>query len=138
MGVYEHLHRVAPAEIDVMGHANNLCYLRWMLAAATAHSEALGWPFERYRQLGSAWVVRAHKIEYIRPVFADEEIVVRTWVSAAKRASSTRRYHMHRRADAALVASAVTDWAFVDLKTGRVMRVPPEVANSFEALGDSP
>lgn len=123
--VYEHLHCVQPSEIDQMGHVNNLCYLKWMMAAATAHSDAQGWSFERHKELGSGWVVRAHQIEYLRPVFDGEEIIVRTWVSSWKRASSKRRYHMLRKSDSARVAEALTEWAFVDFASGTRDAGPP-------------
>lgn len=136
--IYEHHHRVLPTEIDRMGHANNIAYLHWMLAAATAHSVAQGWPFERYQELGAAWVVRAHNIEYLRPVFAGDGIVVRTWVASRRRVTSLRRYRLLRDKDQAVVAEASTDWAFVELGAGKIVRIPPEVEQSFPVLGDDP
>lgn len=136
--IYDHCHVVDPAEIDILGHVNNLNYLRWMMAAATAHSAERGWPMTRHKELGHGWVVRSHKIEYLRPVYAGERVIVRTWVSAAKRASSIRRYRMLRGPEKVLVADAATEWAYIDFQTGRIMRVPPEVAESFIPLGDDP
>ena len=51
--VFLHPHRVHEDEIDVLGHANNLAYLKWMLAAALAHSDVQGWPADRYHTLGA-------------------------------------------------------------------------------------
>lgn len=137
--VYEHFHTVLPEEIDQLGHANNLAYLRWALAAASAHSAVQGWPTEAYLQLGSGWVVRSHKIEYLRPTFAGEELVVRTWVADFRKVTSLRRYRLIRRSDAKLLATAATDWAFVKYATGMPTRVPPEVIASFQVVeGDDP
>lgn len=136
--VYEHHHVVLPAEIDQLGHANNICFLEWMMSAAVAHSEAQGWPFERYQKLGAGWVVRSHQIEYSRPVFEDEEVVVRTWVAATKRVTSLRKYRIVRKRDDALLAEAQTDWAFVELGSGRITRIPPEVAEAFTIVSTVP
>ena len=136
--IYEHHHRVQPSEIDLLGHVNNLAFLHWMLAAATAHSIAQGWPFERYQQLGAAWVVRSHEIEYLRPVFEGQEVIVRTWVASTRRVTSLRRYRIVRKTDQSLLAEAATDWAFVEIGTGRITRIPPEVADAFIVLGDTP
>mgnify|MGYP003526290200 CR=1 FL=1 len=80
--VFEYQHQVTEAEIDGVGHVNNLAYLRWMQDAAVAHSAAQGWPAKAYYDLGQGWVVRSHFIEYLVPAFAGDEIVVRTWVAA--------------------------------------------------------
>jgi len=134
--IYEHPHTVAPAEIDALGHASNLAYLAWMQDAAVAHSAAQGWPGEAYQQLGQGWVVRAHEITYLRPAFAEEQIVVRTWVATLRKASSLRRYEILRPADGKTLATAATDWAFVTYDTGMPARIPAEVSGAFVLLPD--
>ena len=64
-----------------------------------AHSAAQGWPAERYHELGAGWVVRSHQIEYLRPAFAGESLVVRTWVAGFRKVTSLRRYKIIRPAD---------------------------------------
>jgi acyl-CoA thioester hydrolase len=134
--IYEHQHTVQADEIDLLGHANNLCYLQWMMAAAMAHSTVQGWPIERYQQLGAGWVVRSHKIEYLRPAFQGETLLVRTWVAATRRVTSLRRYKIVRLVDDALLAEAETDWAFVEFGSGRIRRIPPDVAEAFVVVED--
>lgn len=130
-GVYEYEHLVRDDEIDRLGHVNNLSYLRWVLEAAVAHSTAQGWPTDRYLELGAGWVVRSHFIEYLRPAFAAERIVVRTWVSSFKRSSSIRKYKIARLADQALLAVAETNWVFVGYEHQVPRRIPPELADAF-------
>src|SRR5690606_18615019 len=72
--------------------------------------------------------------EYLRPAFLHEQIVVRTWVATFGKATSLRRYEIHRPADQRLLARASTDWAFVDFVAGRPKRVPAEVADCFILL----
>ena len=134
--VYEHEHVVLPAEIDALGHANNIAYLGWMQAAALAHSAAQGWDAERYRELGLGWVVRSHAIRYLAPCFAGEAIVVRTWVAGMKRVSSTRKYKIVRRGDGLTLASAETEWAFVNYVAGTIARVPREIIDAFALVED--
>ena len=89
--VFEYPHTVADDEIDQQGHANNVVYVAWMQAAALAHSAALGWTPERYRQLGLGWVARSHTIEYLRPAVAGDQIIVETHVADMKKVTSTPR-----------------------------------------------
>lgn len=132
--VFEFRREVRTAEIDGLGHVNNLVYLQWMQSAAVAHSDAQGWPLERYRTLRAGWVVRSHQIEYLQPAFADHGVIVRTWVADMKKISSLRRYQILRDTDGVVLATAATNWAFIDFATGKLTRIPTEVAEAFELV----
>jgi acyl-CoA thioester hydrolase len=129
--VFDHARRVRPEEIDPQGHANNVAFVQWMQDAALAHSAAQGWPAARYREQGFSWVARSHSIEYRRPAFVDEELLVRTWVATMERCSSVRRYQILRAADGQILAVAETNWAFVSLAQERLTRIPGDVAAAF-------
>lgn len=137
--VFEFPLRVSAADIDgVIQHVNNLVYLKWMQSAAVAHSAAQGWPAERYQELGAGWVVRSHHIEYLQAAFADDEIVVRTWVANLKKVTSLRRFKIIRLTDGkeTVLAIAATDWAFIHFATHQPKRIPPEVSGAFEVVED--
>ncbi len=138
--VFEFPLRVTAADLDgVIRHVNNLVYLKWMQSAAVAHSAAQGWTADRYRELGAGWVVRSHQIEYLQAAFADDEIVVRTWVANLKKVTSLRRFKIVRRSadKETLLAVAATDWAFIQFATHQPKRIPPEVASAFEVVADA-
>lgn len=134
--VFEYRRRAENAEIDELGHANNQAYLAWMMEAAAAHSAVQGWPPQRYLALGAAWVVRRHEIDYLRPAFAGDELVIRTWVSGARQVSSRRRYEVLRRGEAEALAKGLTVWAWIDLASGKPAKMPPEVLGAFEVVPD--
>lgn len=134
--VYEHFHTVAAAEIDALGHANNLVYFDWMLRAALDHSAAQGWPASAYRARGQGWVVRSHTIKYLKSALVDDELVVRTWIAELKHYSCLRRYRIVRRRDDMLLSSAATEWAFVEYQTGQLARIPDEVIRAFDLVAD--
>ena len=134
--IFEHHHTVLPEEIDALGHANNLTYLAWMQTAALAHSAAQGWPAERYHALGLGWVVRSHQIEYLRPAFAGQELVIRTWVAGFRKVTSLRRYKIFRPLDDRVLATGATDWAFINYRTGQPTRVPAEILAAFEIVSE--
>jgi acyl-CoA thioester hydrolase len=105
--------------------------VRWMMEAAAAHSAALGWPAERYEKLGKIWVVRRTEIEYLWPVSAGETVTVATWPDTMAAASSVRRYEMHNEAGKP-VARGSNQWAWVDARRGRPLRVDAEVREAFD------
>ncbi|MDR3181579.1 MAG: acyl-CoA thioesterase [Planctomycetaceae bacterium] len=134
IAVYEHHITVLPSDIDENRHANNLCYLRWMNEAAVAHSAENGWTAQRYIELGSTWFARKHTIEYLLPVYDGDKLVVQTAVVDWKNVRSTRRYRFIRISDDKLVAQAETLWAFVNLTTGKPVRIPAEVTDAFSVV----
>jgi len=125
---------VSADAIDEFRHVNNQRYIAWMQEVATAHSAANGWPMERYLGIGSAWVVRSHFVEYLRPAFAGDALDIDTWASSLALREVTRKYRF-RRADQ-LLARAETKWVYVDIKSGRPKRIPEELLASFVALPD--
>ena len=122
--------------IDVNGHVNNLEYLRWMQDAAVEHSAARGWPLQRYRATHTAWVVRSHSIEYLRPAFTGDPLSLLTWVADLRPRSSLRKYLVWRASDRQVLARAETLWVFVDADTGRARAIPEELRSSFEVVAD--
>ena len=120
---------VVDADIDNLGHASNLVYLRWVQDAALAHSTALGFSEQAYLQRGQAWVVRRHEIEYLRAAVAGDRLRIETRVSTMKVANSVRRTEIFRAGE--LLCRASTDWVYVDLSRARPLRIPPELRDAF-------
>ena len=77
---YEMEIEIRPADIDRLGHVNNVVYLRWVQAAATAHCYAAATDRQKATLL---WVVAKHEIEYKRPAFEQDGVIARTWVGRA-------------------------------------------------------
>jgi len=132
---YDYLHTVVADEIDELRHAGNYHYVRWMQHAAVAHSAANGWSSERYFELGSGWVVRSHQITYLKPAFEGDVLSIHTWVANMRRATSLRRYEISNGAGDRL-ATAETDWAFINYTRQLPTRIPEEVAACFVVIED--
>lgn len=114
------------ADVDAFGHVNNLRYLAWVEQCAWAHSEAAGVPLELCVRIGRGMAVRRTEIAYHRAADAGETLEIADWVVAAGRLRATRRFRIRR--GETLLASAQVDYACIDLRTGRPLRMPPEFA----------
>jgi acyl-CoA thioester hydrolase len=138
--IYEHSFTIPADANDENGHVNNVAYVQWMQDVATMHSDAQGCTRERYARLGSSWFIRSHTIEYLRPAFAGDRILIKTWVSTMKRTRSLRRYCFFSAADNSVLARAETDWVYVCTGTGRPRSIDREVAEAFTlvAADDEP
>ncbi len=118
---------------DQNGHVNNVEYLRWMQDAAMQHSEITGCTAAT-NAAGATWVVRTHKIEYFKPAFAGDRVVIVTWIADFRRVQSLRKYKIIRPADDALLAEGETNWVFVDVQKGTLRSIPREIRAAFEPL----
>lgn len=128
-----HVHRfiVRPEDIDELGHAGNVSWVRWVNDAAIAHSQAMGLTVHVYRELGVLWVVRKHEIEYLASAREGEALEATTWVADLRGATSLRRTLFHRATDRKLLSRAATTWALVEASTGRPRRVPPALLQRY-------
>jgi acyl-CoA thioester hydrolase len=94
-----------PEHIDVLGHVNNAVWVQWMEQVATEHwtRDAVPEHLDAY-----VWVVTRHEIDYRGNVKEGETVTVRKVRVAAK-----------------------STWAIIDRESGRILRVPTEVAAPF-------
>jgi acyl-CoA thioester hydrolase len=118
-----------PADIDELGHVSNLVYVRWVFEVAMAHTRAVGWNYEQYRELGSIFVVRRHEIDYVASVTVGQAIVATTWVDSFRAASCIRKTELTR--DGVVVSRAASTWAFLSLANGRPQRIPENLVTLF-------
>ena len=121
---------VGAADIDLMGHVNNVVYLQWVQDIAAAHWQSAATP----DQLAAVqWVAVRHEIDYKAPAFLGDEITVQTWVGSWTGATSDRRTRIVRPTDDVVLVEARTVWCAVDPASGRPRRVDEALRNRFLA-----
>jgi len=133
--IYKQTFTIPPESIDANGHVNNVAYVQWMQDIAVEHYSSIGGV--EAQGPDATWVVREHKIEYLLPAFAGEEIEIRTWVENVRRVRSLRKYEFFRKSDLRMLVKGETDWVFVDVKTGSPRAVPEAVVNIFNIQMES-
>ena len=119
---------VAPADIDQLGHVNNVVYLRWVQEVATAHWFSATSEAEKSEIL---WVVVRHEIEYKHPAKIGDGIIARTWVGTATEITFERHTEILRASDRRLLARARTLWCPIGAQSGRPIRVSSDIRERF-------
>ena len=123
---------VGHESIDVMGHANNVEYLRWLEHVAWDHSSALGLDWAEYQHLDRAMVARRTELEYLAAAYEGDEILLGTWiVENDQRVSITRQYQVVRPKDAKTLLRDKTQWVCVEISTGKPKRMPPAFVSGY-------
>jgi acyl-CoA thioester hydrolase len=123
---------VVDEDIDALGHASNIAFVRWIQDAAIAHSSAVGLGLDGYQRLGAVFVVVRHEIDYLRPALRGDAVTARTWISSVMAAKCVRATELVRKADGQALARGRTTWGFIEIATGRPRRIPVEVREAFD------
>lgn len=120
---------VDPADIDELGHVNNIVYLRYAQEIAIAHwrSRASAEMLEAY-----VWVVARHEVDYRAPLELGDEVEVRTRVDEAAHGATWKRFvDIYKAGAEKPSAQIVSNWCLLDAQTRRVRRVPGEIVMRF-------
>ena len=134
MKKYSYHFTVLANDIDFNGHVSNIIYLSWMIDAATKHSESVDFGYKECLKYGGTWVAKSHTIEYKKPSFEDDELMMETWVEKIGKILSIRRYVLTRPSDNATICEGKTEWVFVDAKKMRPMKIPHEIVEGFQKV----
>lgn len=120
---------VDAADIDELGHVNNIVYLRWAQDIATAHWRARAGE----ANVGAfVWVVTRHEVDYRSALTLGDAVDVRTHVDDAPRGPLWVRFVDIYKAGAEKPAVQVkSSWCLLDAATRRPKRVPSEMAAKF-------
>jgi acyl-CoA thioester hydrolase len=119
---FQHKIEVKAADIDDLGHVNNVVYIRWVQEVAAAHWEHSA---PAALKLKYAWVVLRHEIDYKNPAFLNDELTGLTWVGAHSGPKFDRFVNIQ--SDKKVLAEAKTIWCLLDAKSFKPIRIPQEI-----------
>ncbi len=122
--------RVRSYECDQYGHVNNANYLNYLEFGRWEYLREAKFPYDEALADGYGIYVARIEIDYRRPAFPDDELVIETWPIKKGAVSGTLQQRILRGEE--VLADAKVSWAFVDAK-GRPCRIPkryniPELA----------
>ena len=124
---------VAWHDLDAVQHVNNANYPKYTEECGMQVIAAHGWPISRMISEGFAIFVRRHQIQYLQPAVLGDDLLISTWVSNVRRSTATRHYLIQRKSDQSNLALIHTNSVWVDLKTGRPIRIPETLLSDFAA-----
>ncbi|HQS71402.1 MAG: thioesterase [Novosphingobium sp. 28-62-57] len=117
-----------PDHIDELGHVNNAVWVNWIQDIATAHWAAVASP---EHQNAYVWVVTRHEIDYRGNIVTGESVTAETFIPEPPTGARFDRRVDFRNAQGKVIVSAKTTWAIIDRASGRILRVPKDVAAPF-------
>jgi acyl-CoA thioester hydrolase len=121
MTPFEHPLHATTADIDELGHVNNVVYVRWVQEVAAQHWKSVATPELKAQYM---WVVLRHEIDYKNPSFAGDEITGMTWVGEHHGARFDRYVKLFSKTNGKIFAEAKTNWCLLDRRSSKPVRIP--------------
>jgi acyl-CoA thioester hydrolase len=115
--------KVRSYECDSYNHVNNANYLNYLEYARYEFLREIGFDYEKAVQSGYGTYVTRIEIDYKRPAFTDDALVIRSQPVKKGAVSGTIAQQIWRGEE--LLIDAKVTWAFVDSK-GMPVKIPPE------------
>jgi acyl-CoA thioester hydrolase len=118
--------RVRYAETDRMGYVYYGTYAQYFEVGRVEALRSLGMSYRRMEEEGVMLSVHDLAVSYHRPAFYDDELTVRTSITAMPTVRIKFAYEV-RNAAGELITEASTTLVFIDRATGRPCRAPEEL-----------
>lgn len=118
MNFHEASFRVKTYECQADGTIRVASLMQYLQEAAAVHAEALGFGFERLREISSYWVLSNFRMEITLLPTWGEDITVRTWPSDSGRVIASREFIGVDREGRELFRAG-SDWMVLDKQKNR-------------------
>ena len=115
---------VAWEDVDPAQHVNNAKYFTYLEESGIQAASQFGISMATYLQEGYGSVARRTRIEYKQPAVLGDTLEITTYLSDARAVRATRHFIIQRQSDQQLIAQANVLWVFIDLQTGKPVRLP--------------
>jgi len=110
-------------ECDSYNHVNHANYLNYLEYARYEFLKDIGFDYDRAFKSGFGTYISKIEVEYKRPAFTDDTLVIKTRPIKKGAVSGTLEQEIRRGEDIIIMAKAT--WVFVDSK-GMPAKIPPE------------
>ena len=119
---------------------DNLCLnlsgaMRMMQEAAIIHSDLSGYSVMDVERTRVVWMLVQWRVRLTGLLKWNEPVDVVTWPQTMEKLTSSRCFEIRGRSGE-IVAKAESNWVLVNADTGRIMRIPLEVAGSYDLVSD--
>lgn len=124
------------ADCDPFGHLNNARYFDYFMNAREDHLrenyqfDIPGWMDET----GFAWVVKEHRIQYLRPVKVNEWVIISSAIIYQTEADNVVEFGMWDAERKKLKALMWSNFQYIDMKSMRPAKYPKELLDKFMPL----
>lgn len=128
MNSFEMTFTAEDGDIDELNHVNNAVWVQWVQTISTTHWFTVANPIHVDRYF---WMLIRHEIDYAGNIGPGDTAYAKTFITEPPRGARFDRNVEFHDAGGKLVVKSKSTWAIIDRETGRIVRVPYEVAAPF-------
>lgn len=119
--------RVRMSELDAEGRVRPSAVCGYLQEVASSHAAQLGVGMPLLAETAHTWMLSRLTVDFLDWPKWDETISVRTWPSGVRgRLLALRDFIVHG-ADGRVLAVANSEWLFIDISSGRISKLTPEI-----------
>ena len=116
----------------MLGHVNNVSYVRWVEDTAVAHWYHVATPEIEAKYV---FVLLRHEIDYRDQILPGETAIARTWLGRAKGPRFERFVDIRKPGTARFSSFSRLDWCMLDVTTRKPQRVDARILDLFQVPG---
>lgn len=123
---------VRPSDIDINRHVHQSIYLDYVLFARYDQMKrCYKMPMEKFFEMGYSWATKSTYIEFNKPLFLGETIIVRTWVEEIRKKSVKVCYQIFKKKTKDIAAEGFAVYVLVNAQNGKPEIIPAEMAKKY-------
>lgn len=123
---------VRPDDIDMNNHVHNSRYLDLVLAARYSQMKNnYGMSMDEFIERGLGWVVNTCFIQFKRPLFLGDTVLVKTGIDSYGTTSVKVRFEIIRKETGKVSADGYFDYTMINLATGRAEKLPEDIIKKY-------
>jgi acyl-ACP thioesterase len=135
--VYSHRFKVRSFEVGPEEILRPWSLLHRLQETAIHGSASRGYDMERYRSLGTAWVLRQWRLQVSHLPEEGRPLVMRTWISGFRGSRSHREFLLEQE-DGEIWGRAQAEWVYMDRVRRRPVRVDDALKEGFRGSQGAP
>ena len=116
------------SDLDRHGRTTVSALCVYLQEAASSHASLLGFGFEGIERDRRTWMLSRLIVDITAPLRWHDTLHLQTWPSGARGSLIATRDFLGRTATGELLLAATSEWVYIDTSTGRIARLPAELA----------
>lgn len=132
----EHKFYVGLSDINIKKELTNTCLLRYLEDVAGLHSEIAGYGITDMNTTRKSWILLSWKVEVKQRPLINDSLTVKTWSRCIDKFYAFRDFEVRNQYDE-IVCIATSKWVFMDIDSGRLVKISNEIAEKYKPELDS-
>jgi len=123
---------VRPHEVDINGHVHQSVYFDYVLFARWDQMRrCYKMPMEEFFKRGYSWATQSAHIEFQKPLFMGDTIIVRTWIEEIGQKNVRVRFQILKKGTEKITTEGEFSYVLINAKTGRPEPLPEDILEKY-------